>query len=175
MSFARVNAGKNIPHEVNVIIEIPQNGEPVKYEVDKQTDCLLVDRFLGTAMRYPANYGYIPQTLSMDGDPVDVLVPTPYPLHIGSIIRVRPIGILRMSDESGVDAKILAVPINKLCPHYHHVQSPDDLGLHTLHMIEHFFTHYKDLEQGKWVKVEGWSGVDAAYEEILASISRYAA
>lgn len=175
MSLRTINPGQNVPDDVNVIIEIPMNGAPVKYEVDKDTSALHVDRFLGTAMYYPANYGYIPQTLSNDGDPVDVLVLTPVPLLSGSVIRARPIGMLRMTDESGEDAKLLAVPIDKLSPFYRKIQSHEDVQAHVLATIEHFFTHYKDLEEGKWVKVDGWEGPEAARKEILASIEQYMA
>jgi len=172
MSFNNIPTGKDVPNNVNVIIEIPANAEPVKYEVDKDSGALFVDRFLGTAMFYPANYGYIPNTLSEDGDPVDVLVITPTPLISGSVIRSRPIGILNMTDESGVDAKILAVPVDKLSVLYRDVQSPDDVSPHLLSTITHFFEHYKDLEEGKWVKIDGWDGADAAKAEIMASIER---
>jgi inorganic pyrophosphatase len=133
----------------------------------------LVDRFVGTSMHYPCEYGFVPHTLSEDGDPVDVLVVAPYSLLPGSVIRCRPIGMLRMTDESGHDAKILAVPVSKLTPRYDHVQTPDDLGKDLLNRIEHFFKHYKDLENGKWVKIDGWEGLDSAKKEILASIQRF--
>ena len=173
MGLMKIDSGRNVPHEINVVIEIPMHGEPVKYEVDKDSGALFVDRFLTTAMYYPANYGYIPNTLSEDGDPVDVLVVTPIPLISGSVIRARVVGMLNMTDESGVDAKLLAVPIDKLTPMYHSVQTHDDLPQHLLLSLEHFFKHYKDLEQGKWVQVDGWAGPDAARQEILASIERY--
>lgn len=173
MALDRVPAGKDIPNNINVVIEIPVRGEPVKYEVDKASGALFVDRFLGTSMFYPANYGYVPQTLSEDGDPVDVLVVTPIPILAGSVISCRPIGMLKMTDESGVDAKILAVPSDKLCKEYCDVQKPEDLPGNLLATISHFFEHYKDLEDGKWVKVDGWVGADEAKAEILASVERF--
>lgn len=173
MGLELVKAGRNVPDEINVIIEIPSRGDPVKYEVDKETGVVMVDRFVGTFMHYPCDYGFVPHTLSEDGDPVDVLVVSPYSLFPGAVIRCRPIGMLRMMDESGPDAKILAVPIDKLSARYHQIQKPEDLGKDFLAGIEHFFQHYKDLEAGKWVKTDGWEGVDAAKAEILASIKRY--
>jgi inorganic pyrophosphatase len=175
MSLTAVKAGRDVPHDVNVVIEIPMNGAPVKYEVEKETGALFVDRFMSTAMFYPTNYGYIPQTLSEDGDPVDVLVVTPTPLMSGSVIRCRVVGVLNMTDESGVDAKLLAVPINKLSKLYRTIQTHEDLPESLLHAIKHFFEHYKDLEEGKWVKVDGWDGPDAACREIMESIKRYEA
>jgi inorganic pyrophosphatase len=175
MSLKNVAAGKNLPSDINVVIEIPANSTPVKYEVDKETGALFVDRFMSTAMFYPANYGYIPQTLSEDGDPVDVLVVTPYPLLAGSVIRARPVGVLKMTDEAGNDAKLLAVPVSKLCKDYDNVTSYQDLTPGLIKSIEHFFEHYKDLEAGKWVKVDGWADVDAAHQEIEASVARYQA
>ncbi|MFA5958912.1 MAG: inorganic diphosphatase [Tatlockia sp.] len=173
MGLMRIKSGNNVPHEINVIIEIPMHGEPVKYEVNKDSGALFVDRFLSTAMFYPANYGYIPDTLSEDGDPVDVLVITPVPLISGSVIPCRVVGMLKMTDEAGLDAKLLAVPISKLTTMYDAVKTFEDLPRHLLLSLEHFFTHYKDLEVGKWVKVEGWQGPEAAYAEIKASISRF--
>lgn len=173
MSLMSIKSGRNIPHEINVIIEIPMNGAPVKYEVDKETGALFVDRFMSTAMFYPANYGYIPHTLSEDGDPVDVLVITPVALISGAAITCRVVGMLKMTDESGVDAKLLAVPTAKLTKMYESVQNYSDLPRHLLLSIEHFFEHYKDLEDGKWVKIDGWAGPEAAREEIMASINRY--
>lgn len=173
MGLMRISAGSNLPDEFNVIIEIPMRGEPVKYEVDKGTGALFVDRFMATAMFYPSNYGYVPQTLSEDDDPVDVLVVTPVPLISGSVIPCRAVGMLKMTDESGVDAKIIAVPIDKLCKVYRDVKTYKDLSPNLLHSIEHFFEHYKDLEEEKWVKIDGWEGPEAARQEILASIARY--
>ncbi len=173
MSLLEVTSGRDVPNEINVIIEIPMKAEPVKYEVDKETGTIMVDRFMSTAMFYPANYGYIPQTLSEDGDPVDVLVVTPAPLVCGSVIRARVVGMLKMTDEAGTDAKLLAVPVSKLTKLYDHVQSYQDLPKSLLSSLEHFFRHYKDLEEGKWVKVEGWEGTDSAHCEIMDSIKRY--
>lgn len=173
MNLDRVTSGSNVPDDVNVIIEIPVRGDPVKYEVDKTTGAMFVDRFMNTAMHYPCNYGYIPHTLSEDGDPVDVLVVTPVPLISGSVIRCRPIGVLKMSDESGPDAKLLAVPIDKLCTLYRQVKSPADMPQMLLAQIAHFFEHYKDLEPNKWVRVEGWAGPEEAKAEILASVQRF--
>ena len=173
MSLDRVPAGAKLPDEFNVIIEIPMNADPVKYEVDKETGAVFVDRFMLTAMHYPCNYGYIPQTLSDDGDPADVLVITPFPIQIGAVIRCRAIGVLEMDDESGGDAKLLAVPVDKLYPVYSSIKSTDDLPAQDIARIQHFFEHYKDLEKGKWVKVKGWKGVDAAKLEITSSVERF--
>lgn len=173
MNLDRVSPGKNIPEEVNVIIEIPSHSDPVKYEVDKETGAMFVDRFMNTAMHYPCNYGYIPHTLSEDGDPVDVLVITPIPLISGSVITCRVIGMLNMSDEAGPDAKLLAVPITRLCKLYKDMHTPDDAPQLLLAQISHFFEHYKDLEEGKWVKVEGWENAEAAKKEIIQAVSRY--
>lgn len=175
MGLENLSAGKHLPEDINVVIEIPGNSKPVKYEVDKDSGMVMVDRFLGTSMIYPCEYGFVPHTLSEDGDPVDVLVVAPYSLFPGAVIRCRPIGMLRMTDESGKDAKILAVPIDKLTPRYQHIQKPEDLGSELLNAIEHFFTHYKDLEKGKWVKVDGWEGIASAHEEIMASLKRFEA
>ena len=171
MSINDIPAGKNIPDEINVIIEIPANSDPVKYEVDKDTGALIVDRFMATAMFYPCNYGYIPNTLSEDGDPLDVLVPTPYPLINGAVIKCRPVGVLKMEDESGIDAKLIAVPVDKLSVIYREVQEATDLPALLLQQIEHFFEHYKDLEKGKWVKVQGWADAAEAKAEIVKSVA----
>jgi len=171
--FKHISPGKDVPHDINVIIEIPTQSGPVKYEVDKETGALCVDRFMATAMYYPCNYGYVPSTLSEDGDPVDVLVVTPSPLLSGSIIRCRPIGVLQMTDEHGSDAKVLAVPFEKLTPLYKDIQTYLDLPAQFLASIRHFFEHYKDLEEGKWVKIEGWQGPEQAKAEIVASVDRY--
>jgi inorganic pyrophosphatase len=173
MGLDLVPTGKNVPHDVNVVIEIPMNSEPVKYEVDKESGAIFVDRVLTTPMRYPCNYGYVPHTLSGDGDPADVLVVMPLPLVPGSVIRVRPVGMLRMQDEAGEDTKIVAVPITKVFPAYEHVLELKDLPESTLDRIAHFFEHYKDLEKGKWVKVEGWGDAAAACAEILACVERF--
>lgn len=173
MSFKRVSAGANLPEEMNVIIEIPANSDPVKYEVDKETGTLFVDRFMTTCMHYPCNYGYIPQTLSQDGDPLDVLVIAPFPLMSGSVIRCRPIGMLDMQDEAGFDSKLIAVPVSDLTSLYDAIQTPEDLSPVLLHSIQHFFAHYKDLEPNRWVKIKGWLGSEAAKKEIEKSIERY--
>ncbi len=173
MSLHLVPTGKNIPDEVNVIIEIPMGGEPIKYEVDKESGALFVDRILGTSMRYPCNYGYIPHTLCGDGDPADVLVFMNRQLLPGSVVACRPIGMLRMTDESGEDAKIIAVPVNKISKYYDNVNTINDIPKIKLEQIAHFFEHYKDLEEGKWVKIEGWEGHEAAKKEILDSVENY--
>ena len=173
MALMDVSSGVNVPNNINVVIEIPRYSEPVKYEVDKETGALFVDRFMGTAMRYPHNYGYIPHTLSEDGDPVDVLVIAPNPVISGSVIRCRPIGVLKMVDESGTDAKILAVPNDDLTTYYTHINTFRDLPQAELQKISHFFEHYKDLETGKWVKIDGWFGLEEAKEEIISSMERY--
>jgi len=171
----KVTTGRNVPDEINVIIEIPKDSEPVKYEVDKETGAIFVDRVLTTPMRYPCNYGYIPHTLSGDGDPADVLVVMPVPLIPGSVIRCRPVGVLRMTDEAGDDAKLIAVPVSAVFPGYREIDSVRDLPELTLDRIAHFFAHYKDLEKGKWVKVEGWGGAEEAKREIRESVERYQA
>ena len=173
MNLDRVGSGVDIPNDFNVIIEIPMNADPIKYEVDKETGAMFVDRFMSTCMHYPCNYGYIPHTLSDDGDPVDVLVISPVPLITGVVVRCRPLGMLKMSDEAGEDAKLLAVPINKLCNLYQEVQSCEDLPQLVRSQIAHFFAHYKDLEEGKWVKIQGWDGAESAKLEIIAGIQRY--
>ena len=173
MSLNNVPAGKNLPEEINVIIEIPAHSDPVKYEVDKDSGAVFVDRFMSAPMFYPCNYGYIPNTLSEDGDPLDVLVETPHTIISGSVIRCRPIGVLKMEDESGLDAKLLAVPIDKLSPLYHDVKEPHDLPKLLISQIEHFFERYKDLEEGKWVKVEGWADSNEAKAEIQKSVEAF--
>jgi len=173
MILDRVSYGTKVPNEVNVIIEIPAHSDPVKYEVDKDTGAMFVDRFMGTAMHYPCNYGYVPQTLSEDGDPTDVLVVTPIPVISGSVVKVRPLGMLQMTDEAGKDAKILAVPIDKLSSMYSAINTVRDLPKPLLDSISHFFDHYKDLEPGKWVKIDGWVDAEEAKREIIESIERY--
>ena len=173
MSFSGVPVGKNVPHDINVIIEIPSRSEPIKYEVDKDSGAIFVDRFMSTCMYYPCEYGYIPHTLSDDGDPVDVLVVSPLPLGRGTVVRCRPVGMLKMSDESGFDVKVIAVPVDKLTPLYKQVKTVDDLPKLLIDQIAHFFTHYKDLEPGKWVKLEEWVSPEAACEEIMRSIARF--
>ena len=173
MSLDNVTPGKNVPESFNVIIEIPMNADPIKYEVDKETGAIFVDRFMSTAMHYPTNYGYVPKTLSGDGDPVDVLVITPVPLIPGVVVPCRAIGILKMTDEAGEDGKVLAVPTDKILSLYSRWQKPDDLNPMRLKAIEHFFEHYKDLEPGKWVKVQGWEGKESAHKEIMDGIAAY--
>ena len=175
MSLDRVPAGADVPNDCNVVIEIPMHGEPIKYEVDKETGAVFVDRFMSTSMHYPCNYGYIPQTLSDDGDPCDVLVISPFPLITGVVVRCRPIGMLRMNDEAGGDAKILAVPIDRLSSMYRSIESPDDLPEIQLSQIAHFFEHYKDLEPGKWVRLAGWAGSEEAKREVVDSVNRFRA
>ena len=175
MSLNQVTSNVNLPDAFNVVIEIPMHGEPVKYEVDKDSGALHVDRFMATAMYYPANYGYVPHTLSDDGDPVDVLVVTPVPLISGSVVTCRPIGMLKMADESGFDAKVLAVPVNKLTKMYENIKTYEDLPKPLLRSIEHFFEHYKDLEDGKWVEIKGWGSVEDAIDEIDNSVKKYKA
>ncbi len=173
MNLDRVAAGRNLPTDFNVIIEIPMHGDPIKYELDKDTGAMFVDRFMSTAMHYPCNYGYIPQTLSPDGDPVDVLVITPFPVITGVVVRCRALGVLQMTDEAGQDAKLLAVPVVKLSTLYRDLKNVNDLPELTLQQIVHFFEHYKDLENGKWVKVDGWAGVDEAHAEIMAGVENF--
>lgn len=173
MSYNSIPAGKDLPNDFNVVIEIPANHDPIKYEIDKDSDALFVDRFVATPMFYPANYGYIPQTLSEDDDPLDVLVVTPYPVMPGSVIRSRAIGVLKMTDESGVDAKLLAVPHTKLTKLYDHVQEIGDLPELLINQIKHYFENYKALEAGKWVKVDGWEDAAAARKEIESSRAAY--
>ncbi|WP_115719748.1 inorganic diphosphatase [Gallaecimonas mangrovi] len=172
MSLNQVPAGKNIPDEINVVIEIPANGSPIKYEVDKESGAIFVDRFMSTPMFYPCNYGYVNHTLSLDGDPVDVLVPTPYPLVPGAVIRCRPVGVLKMTDESGEDAKVVAVPVSKLTKIYDDVKDVTDLPELLKSQITHFFERYKELEPGKWVKIDGWADAAAAKAEIVSSFER---
>ena len=173
MSIHDVTAGKRVPQEFNVIIEIPMAADPIKYEVDKQSGALFVDRFMTTSMHYPANYGYVPMTIADDDDPVDVLVHTPFPLLPGVVVRCRALGVLRMDDEAGGDAKLLAVPSDDICPLFTNWQDIGDVPEMRLKQIQHFFEHYKDLEAGKWVRVIGWAGVDLAHAEIMNGIKRY--
>ena len=175
MSLHNVTPGANAPQEFNVIIEIPMNADPIKYEVDHETGALFVDRFMSTAMHYPCNYGYIPNTLSGDGDPVDVLVITPVPLIPGVVVTCRALGMMEMEDEAGIDNKLLAVPIDKVLSIYSQWQKPEDLNPLRLKTIQHFFEHYKDLEPGKWVKVTGWTDAEAARKEITDGIANFIA
>lgn len=173
MDISKIPAGKNAPEEINVVIEVPQHGDPIKYELDKESGAVFVDRFMHTAMHYPCNYGFVPNTLSDDGDPVDVLVVSQFALMPGCVIPCRPVGVLQMEDEAGMDAKVLAVPVSKLKPVYCNVQGPEDLPAFLTDQIRHFFEHYKDLEKDKWVKVTGWGDAAAAKKEVVDSISRY--
>ncbi len=173
MGLDRVPSGLDLPNDFNVVIEIPMHSEPIKYEVDKESGAIFVDRFMSTAMHYPCNYGYIPHTIAGDNDPVDVLVMAQFPLPPGVVVRCRPIGMLAMEDEAGEDAKVLAVPVDKLTQMYRSVQAPRDLPQILLDQIAHFFAHYKDLEAGKFVKVKGWVGAEEAKREIMSGVARY--
>lgn len=172
MRIDAISTGRDPPHEVNVVVEVPVGGEPIKYEMDKLAGTLVVDRFLYTAMRYPGNYGFIPHTLSDDGDPCDVLVANQRGIVPGAVLAVRPVGVLRMQDEAGGDEKIVAVPVPRLTRRYESVHEYKDLPEITLKQIEHFFEHYKDLEPGKWVKMLGWGGAEEARAIIMTSIER---
>jgi len=175
MDFEKIPAGKDAPNDIYVAIEIPAQSSPIKYEIEKEYSAIMVDRFMATPMFYPANYGFIPQTLSEDGDALDVLVITPYPVLPGSVVRCRPVGVLNMSDEAGPDAKLVAVPHDKLTTVYKEIQDVDDIPELLRQQINHFFENYKDLEEGKWVKVEGWGNAEAARAEIVKSIAAYEA
>ena len=172
MRIEAVSLGANPPHEINVIVEVPVGGEPIKYEMDKDAGTLVVDRFLYTSMRYPGNYGFMPHTLSGDGDPLDVLIANQRGIVPGAIVAVRPIGVFRMQDEAGVDEKVLALPVSRLTRRYDQVQDYTQLPEITIKQIEHFFEHYKDLEERKWVKALGWGNVVVAKDVILESIER---
>jgi inorganic pyrophosphatase len=173
MRIDAISVGKNPPEDVNVIVEVPVGGQPIKYEMDKEAGALIVDRFLYTPMTYPGNYGFVPHTLSEDGDPIDVLICNTRPLVPGCVINVRPIGVMVMEDDGGKDEKIIAVPVPKLTQRYDKIKNYTDMPEITLKQIEHFFTHYKDLEPGKWVKIEGWKDVDVAKKMIVAAIDRF--
>ena len=173
MNLKELSPGKHIPDDFNVIIEIPAQAGMIKYEMDKDSGLLAVDRFMPTAMYYPANYGFVPNTLSGDGDPVDVLVITPTPVQAGVLIRARAVGVLNMEDESGMDRKVLALPIKKACAQLAHIDKLEDVPEILRKSIVHFFEQYKALEAGKWVKISGWEGVKAAQNEIEESIRRY--
>ena len=172
MRIDAISLGNNPPEDVNVIVEVPMGGQPIKYELDKDAGTLVVDRFLHTPMSYPGNYGFVPHTLSDDGDPIDVLVANTRELVPGCVINVRPIGVLIMEDNEGEDEKILAVPAHALTKRYDHVMDYSDLPEITVQQIEHFFEHYKDLEPGKWVRLGGWQGVDKAKQMIVEAIER---
>lgn len=175
MSLQRVPTGRNVPDDINVIIEVPMNSPAIKYEVDKESGAIFVDRMLKTAMYYPCNYGYVPHTLCGDGDPVDVLVVLPLPMLPGTVVRCRPVGVLLMKDEAGEDSKLIAVPVTEVSGMYRDIKSVEDLDDILLDQIVHFFEHYKDLERNKWVRTGGWQGVDAARQEILDAVDRYQA
>jgi inorganic pyrophosphatase len=172
MNYDNLPSGSNPPHEINVLIEVPLRSDPIKYEFDKKTGCIFVDRYLYTTMFYPCNYGFVPQTLADDGDPIDVMVVGRMPVIPGAILRARPIGVLLMEDEAGGDEKILAVPIDKITPVHRNVRTYKDLPEIDLARIAHFFEHYKDLEPNKWVKVLGWDGPEKAHELIMAAMDR---
>lgn len=172
MNLDKIAIGKNPPEDINVIIEVPIGDEPIKYELDKESGALFVDRFLFTPMRYPGNYGFVPHTLSEDGDPADVIIANTRPLMPGSVINCRPIGVLVMEDESGGDEKILAVPSRKLTQRYDQIANYTDLPEITLKQIEHFFTHYKDLEPNKWVKIVGWEDAASAKKMLADAVAR---
>ncbi|MGH7047399.1 MAG: inorganic diphosphatase [Stellaceae bacterium] len=172
MNLAKIPSGLAPPHDINVIIEIPRGGEPVKYELDKESGALIVDRFLHTAMIYPGNYGFVPHTLAQDGDPIDVLIVGPVPVVPGAVVRCRPVGALLMADEHGPDEKIVAVPVDTLSPYYSDVRSYRDLPPTLCAQIAHFFRHYKDLDPGKWVDIERWADVEEAAALITTAISR---
>jgi inorganic pyrophosphatase len=174
MDVSKIKIGKQVPSNINVIIEVPAESSQIKYEFDKDASAIIVDRFLSTPMHYPCNYGFIPHTLSGDGDPADVLVVAPYPLTPGCVIAVRPVGVLIMEDEAGQDEKILAVPISKLTKLYDNIQSYKDLPETLLNQIQHFFEHYKDLEPNKWVKVKDWEGVEVAEQLIQEAVENAA-
>lgn len=172
MDVTKIAPGHAPPHDLNAFIEIPQGGQPVKYELDQASGALFVDRFLHTSMMYPVNYGFVPNTLAEDGDPLDILVVTPTPVVPGSVIRARPVGVLLMSDEKGFDEKVLTVPVDKLNPFYANVRTHEDLPPLLIAQIAHFFTHYKDLEPGKSASVGEWAGLEAAHERIRLAIAR---
>ena len=172
MRIDLIPAGDNPPHEINIIIEVPIGGEPVKYELDKASGALVVDRILHTAMRYPANYGFVPHTLGEDGDPLDALVITPSSIVPGAVIRVRPVGVLLMDDDKGGDEKLITVPVDSTFPYYREIASHTDLPPIVTQQIEHFFKHYKDLEPGKWAKVKGWGDAEVAKQFILEALER---
>jgi inorganic pyrophosphatase len=173
VDLSKISMGVNPPWDINVIVEVPVGSEPVKYELDKASGALFVDRILHTAMRYPCNYGFMPHTLAEDGDPTDILIANRTPIMPGAVVRCRPIGVLEMEDDGGIDAKILALPVDKLHPFHKGVKSYRELPQITLDQIAHFFEHYKDLEDGKWTKIKGWKDADIAAEIIEDSIKRY--
>ena len=173
MSLQQVPAGRNFPDEINVIIEVPMNSPAIKYEVDKASGAIFVDRMLKTAMYYPCNYGYVPHTLCGDGDPVDVLVVLPLPMLPGTVVRCRAVGVLLMKDEAGEDAKVIAVPVDEVTGIYRDIKTVEDLDDMLLDQIVHFFEHYKDLEKNKWVRTGGWEGLDVARQELIDAVECY--
>lgn len=173
MDFNLIPAGDDVPAEVNAIVEIPAQSEPVKYEADKQFGLLRVDRIMSAGMRYPANYGFIPQTLARDGDPLDIIVIAPFALERLSLIPCRPVGLLNMTDQAGPDEKVIAVPIDRVCPATRAVTELEHVGEYTLDQIQFFFENYKRLEPGKWVRFDGWADIDAAYEAVRCAIAAY--
>lgn len=172
MDLMKISTGECPPDDLNVLIEVPLGGDPIKYEIDKASGAMFVDRYLYTEMRYPCNYGFVPHTLSLDGDPIDVMVVGNRPLVPGSVVRARPVGVLMMTDDKGQDEKILAVPHQKLTGYYDKIQSYTDLPQTLIDKIGHFFEHYKDLEKGKWTRIEGWGDVDRARELITQAVER---
>lgn len=175
MRIEAISRGKNVPEDINVIVEVPVGGVPTKYEMDKESGALFVDRFLFTPMVYPGNYGFVPHTLSDDGDPIDVLIAIDRPLVPGCVVNVRPIGVLVMEDDGGQDEKVIAVPSRKMSSQFDKIESYEDLPEITCKQIEHFFEHYKDLEPGKWVKIGSWGGVDKAKALISEAVERFEA
>ena len=173
MSYSQIPAGKDVPNDIYVTIEIPAQSSPVKYEIDKEIDALMVDRFMAAPMFYPANYGYINNTLADDGDAVDVLVVTPHPIVPGSVIRCRPVAVLNMTDEAGTDAKLLALPHDSLTDLYTDIKDVEEVPEQLRNQIEHFFENYKTLEKNKWVKVEGWANAEEAKKIIIEGVEAY--
>ncbi len=172
MDLSKISTGKNPPDDINVLVEVPLGGHPIKYEIDKDSGAMMVDRYLYTEMRYPCNYGFVPHTLSLDGDPIDVMVVGNRPLVPGCVVRVRPVGVLMMIDDSGHDEKILAVPHTALTSYYDKIATYHDMPSFLIDKITHFFEHYKDLEKGKWTNIEGWQGVEKARELISEAVER---
>jgi len=172
MDISKISSGSNPPDDINVIIEVPLGGDPIKYEIDKASGAMFVDRFLYTDMRYPSNYGFVPHTLSLDGDPIDVMVVGNRPLVPGSVLRARPVGVLLMTDDKGPDEKILAVPHQELTRYYDKIATYHDLPSILVEKIAHFFMHYKDLEKGKWSQIDGWASVEKARELIVDAVKR---
>ncbi|MBN3859517.1 inorganic diphosphatase [Neisseriaceae bacterium PsAf] len=173
MNISVIPPGKSFPDDFNAVIEISANSAPIKFEIDEESGAMAVDRFMGTSMTYPTNYGFVPNTLSGDGDPCDVLLITPFPVPPGVLVRCRAIGILDMEDDAGLDKKILAVPVEKLCPMYKKIQQLSDLPELLVQQIQHFFEHYKDLEPGKWVKIKGWGDVNDAKKELEDGVKNF--